>query len=117
MRVIDNPWKTPARCMISPHITQQTPNITWLDTDAEIPGGPRDNHVYVSDVAVRQMATTLGYKSQREYDELAQRCATAEEALIAMMGKLEATEAQIEAVGLLQGAGIVVKPKRAKVAA
>jgi hypothetical protein len=112
VRVIDNPWKTPARCIVIPHITQQTPNITWIDTNAEIVGGPRDNHVYVSDVAVRQMMATLGYHSPAEYDALERQYEQAEEALVALLAKLEAAEKQIEAVGLLQGAGIVVKPPK-----
>lgn len=114
MRVIDSPWKTPARCIVVPHITQQTPNIIWIDTNAEIPGGPRDNHVYVSDVAVRQMMTTLGYKSPREFDDMERRALEAEEAAIGLLEKLEAAEETLAAIGLLEEAGVV---KRKAVAA
>jgi len=107
MRIIDNPWKTPARCIVVAHITQQTPNITWIDTNAEIPGGPRDNHVYVSDVAVRQMMSTLGYASPLEFEESERLRIEAEDALIAVAEKLEAAEEQLAAIGLLEEAGRV----------
>lgn len=109
MRITDQPWKTPARCIVVPHITQQTPNIVWIDTNAEIPGGPRDNHVYVSDVAVRQMMTTLGYPSPAEYAELAERAATAEAALIELAAKVDQYEAALAAIGTLEQAGILAE--------
>ena len=116
MRITDQPWKTPARCIVVPHITQQTQGITWVDTNAEIPGGPRDNHVYVSDVGVRQMMATLGYPSPAEYDELAQQLAAAEAALIEATEKNTRYEAALAAIGTLEQAGILTEKKQ-KVAA
>jgi len=108
VRVIENPWKTPGRCIVVPHITNQTPNIIWIDTNAEIPGGPRDNHVYVSDVAVRQMMSTLKYPSPKEFEESERLRIEAEDALIAVAEKLEVAEEKLLAIGLLEEAGIVV---------
>lgn len=79
MRLVERAVTFPSRCAAIPFIGAAH-EAGFVDTGAEIPASAKDSHVYVSVVAVREMAALIGYVSGDEYagllterDELAGR--------------------------------------------
>jgi hypothetical protein len=67
MRVVDRPAFKPHHCAAIPHMGQ-TKDTRWIDTGAEMAGF--DNHIYISEVAVNEMARLLGAPTAKEYGRL-----------------------------------------------
>ena len=117
MRLVDRPWKTPGRCALVAHIDPfSTPTARWVDTDGVLLG--HDQHVYVSDVGVRQAMSILGFPLPVEFEAMEARAIEAEDLAIALADKLEEAQAQLEAIDVLESAAYTArrKPNR-KVAA
>lgn len=109
MRLCGGPTVRPARCAALPHVNAHTPgDVRWLAC-TEMPGF--DNFVYLSDVAVRQAMSLLGYKTPVEVEgieqELAQLRAECEE----MRERLMVAESFVQAVDTIESADFRARRK------
>lgn len=75
MRLVDRPAFKPGHCAAIPFKGQSAAGDRWIDTGAEMPGF--DNHVYLSETAVREAAALLGFPTPEQYGALAAELATA----------------------------------------
>lgn len=93
MRWVESAPVRPQRCAALPYIGNSNSQYGFIDTGAELPGF--DNHVYVSVVAVREMAKLIGWddpslwkpgleRSQARVAELEQQVAELQEQLAAV---------------------------------
>lgn len=115
MRRCDRPVIKPMHCAAIPFLGQTAENVQWIDTGSEMPGF--DNHVYLSDVAVRQCMSLFGYPSVQEFEEERRLRIEAEDALVALAAKLETAEAELAAVDALESAGFVKRTRQRQRAA
>lgn len=105
MNICGTPWLRPARCAAIPHINPVThPATRWIDC-GEMVG--HDNHIYLSDVGVREAMRLFGFATPDEVAELTRLKDEAEDALIARHQELLAAEAELEAIDLLTSRGRV----------
>lgn len=104
MREVDRPVKRPMHCAALPYVGQSNRNARWVDTGSELPGG-FDNHVYLSDAAVRGAMQALRYPLPGEFREVrADRDRLAGE-LEEARRELADLRAQLAAVQVLKQAG------------
>lgn len=104
MRLVERPWKTPQRCALVAHINPvETPTARWIDADAVLPGW--DQHVYVSDVGVRQAMSVFGYPMPMEFAALKERAIAAEGMVDALMERLRAAEGELASIDALESLG------------
>lgn len=116
MREVDRPYCRPMHCAALPFVGQTTQNTRWIDTGSELDGF--DNHVYLSETAIRQCWEVLGLPSPQQY-ELA--VAQAEEAITLLeerTAELEEARRELQAIDALESAGYTRRAKsRPKAAA
>lgn len=110
MRLCDRPVIKPMHCAAIPFLGQTAENVAWIDTGSEMPGF--DNHVYLSDVAIRQCMSLLKYPSVQEFEEERRLRIEAEDALVALAAKLEQAERELGAVDALESAGFVKRSRQ-----
>lgn len=101
MRVCAGPAIRPMHCAAIPHITGIDEGVRWLDC-GEMPGF--DNRVYLSDVAVRQAMSLLGYASPLEVEELHRELFEAREYADQLADRLQIAERALQAVDALESA-------------
>jgi hypothetical protein len=101
VRLCAGPMIRPMHCAAIPHITAVDEGVRWLDC-GEMPG--HDNRVYLSDVAVRQAMSLLGYASPLEVEELERRLIEAQAEAEELAGRLEVAERALQAVDALESA-------------
>lgn len=110
MRLVERPWKTPGRCAAVAHIDPvNTPTARWLDTDGCLPGW--DQHVYLSDIAVRQAMSVLGYPTPLEHERTVDMLAAAEIMVEAQRRRIVELEGQLKAIDVLEGADFRARHK------
>lgn len=110
MRLIERPWKTPGRCALIAHIDPvSTPTARWIDVDAVLPGW--DQHVFVSDVGVRQAMSTLGYPTPLQYEAMEDRAVAAETMVDALLERLRMTEGELASIDALESLGYQKRKK------
>lgn len=115
MRLCERPVIKPQHCAAVPFLGQTAENVAWIDTGSEMPGF--DNHVYLSDVAVRQCMSLFGFPSPVEFEEERRLRIEAEDALVALAAKLEQAERELQAVDALESAGFVKRTRQRQKAA
>jgi hypothetical protein len=109
MRLVPRASIRPMRCAVLPHIGANHP-AGFIDTGSELIGG-MDNHVYVSRVAVQEMARMIGWvpvrdvkAAQAERDEALAQVAELEQ-------QLAETQRNLDAVDQLVSAGFASRRK------
>ena len=112
MRRCERPVIRPMHCAAIPFLGQTAENVQWIDTGSEMPGF--DNHVYLSDVAVRQCMSLFGFPSPVEFEEEQRLRIEAEDALVALAAKYDALERELQAVDALESAGFTRRAKQAR---
>jgi hypothetical protein len=86
----------------------QTKDTRWIDTGAEMAGF--DNHIYISEVAVNEMARLLGCPTATEYGRLVAELQTVYTDLanaldqVAALSKYEAAVEEIRRAPLVEAA-------------
>lgn len=110
MRRCDRPVIKPMHCAAIPFLGQTAENVAWIDTGSEMPGF--DNHVYLSDVAVRQAMSLFGYPSVQEFEEERRLRIEAEDALLALDKRLEAAERELAAIDALESRGYTTRRRQ-----
>ncbi len=101
------------RCAALPHVGQMT-RTRWVDTGAEIAPGGRDQHVYLSEVAVAEAARLFGWVPGGELIA-AKRTLTGLEAELAT-ARAEVAELQRawDAIDRVERLGFEAKPAPSK---
>lgn len=99
MREVARPNIKPQHCAAIPHITSVTEGMRWVDTGAEMPGF--DNHVYLSEQAIREAGQVLGLVDGGEHAEAIAEAA----ALRDMLAESEARNDEL--ISVLQNASFV----------
>jgi hypothetical protein len=92
------------RCAVTPHLGQTSPG-RWVDTNSEMPGFGPDNHVYVHEASVREMARLLGFPSPEEHEELAKGVGVLNARIAELEAERDALKRQVDAVHVLKSAG------------
>lgn len=101
MRLVDRPVKRPMHCAALPNRGQTAEGERWVDTGAEMPGF--DNHVYLSETAVREAGRLLGFPTPADFEGLdleADRLYNENEELKARIMQLEAVISASEVIAL-----------------
>lgn len=103
MREIERPWKTPGRCAIVAHVDPVTvPTARWLDTEGLLSGW--DQHVYLSDVGVRQAMSVLGYPTPIEVEALEAQLDEAIELAETFKAERDEARRELQAIDALESA-------------
>ena len=106
MRLVERPHARPYRCAANPSIGQTRRDIRWIDTGSEMDGF--DNHIYLSEPAVRDAAKLLGFPTPSEFATLLEeRDALAYELSVAKADLADAT-ATLRAIATVEAAGLAV---------
>lgn len=103
MRIVDRPALRPMRCAAIPYIGA-THNGKFIDTGSEMTGG-FDNRVYISDVAVGDMARMLGFVAKGEHRQMADRVAQLEAELERAHAEIADLERVQQAIDVLESKG------------
>jgi hypothetical protein len=104
MRVVDRPVKRPMHCAALPYVGQSNRNVRWIDTGSELPGG-FDNHVYLSDAAVREAMAALKWPTPGEFREMRSDRDRLAEQLDAARAELVELRRHRDAVNVLRDQG------------
>ena len=106
MRLVERPHARPHRCAANPSIGQTRRDVRWIDTGSEMDGF--DNHIYLSEPAVRDAARLLGFPTPSEHATLREeRDALAFELEKVRADLLDAT-ATLRAIATVEAAGLSV---------
>jgi hypothetical protein len=110
MRLIDRPWKTPGRCALVAHVDPVTvPHARWIDTDGILQGW--DQHVFLSDVGVRQAMSVFGFPTPLEHEAVVAQLAVVEAELAAARARMVELEGELAAVDVLESADFTRRRK------
>jgi uncharacterized protein (UPF0335 family) len=112
VRFVEKAVIRPSRCAVLPHLPSGGNHPDgFIDTMAEMPSSGFDQHVYVSVVAVREMAKMIGWHSpetmdatENELEALKHRCAALED-------EVQTLNKEFEAIDLLESAGYTSRKK------
>jgi ribosomal protein L29 len=104
VREVERPVKRPMHCAAIPYVGQSNRNVRWVDTGSELPGS-FDNHVYLSDAAVREAMQTLKYPLPGEFREVKADRDRLSTELEAARRELAELRGQMAAVQVLKQAG------------
>lgn len=109
MRLVDRATIRPMRCAVFPHIGANHPS-GFIDTGSELIGG-LDNHVYVSTVAVGEMARMVGWVPGREVKAAIAERDKALARVAELEAELAAAHRNLDAVDQLVSAGYATRRK------
>lgn len=103
MRRVDRPVFKPSHCAAIPYIGQTAEGERWVDTGVEMPGF--DNHVYLSETGIREVAATLGlvFVDDDAYSEDLTALEDAREVILKLEARVDELEPLEAAVRLIQG--------------
>lgn len=104
MREVERPVKRPMHCAAIPYIGQSNRGTRWVDTGSELPGG-FDNHVYLSDAAVREAMSALGWPLPNEFRQVKAERDTEMSRNAQLEAEVTDLRRQLEAVHVLKQAG------------
>lgn len=110
MRRVDRALTFPSRCAVIPFIGQ-THDEGFIDTGSEIPSSATDSHVYVSVVAVREMAALIGWSSGEDVAALAARVQELEAQVVALEGEVAEADKLVKAIDALESEGFRARKK------
>lgn len=101
MRLIERPWKTPGRCALVAHIDPvSVPSARWIDTDTVLQGW--DQHVFVSDVGLRQAMSTFGFPTPLEHERVTDMLAASESMCDTLRLRVTELERQLNAIDVIE---------------
>jgi hypothetical protein len=110
LRFVESAPVYPGRCVVLPQLGGNHP-AGYFDTGSEVMSSPKDSHVYVSVVAVQEMAKKIGWHSpetmdatENELEALKHRCAALED-------EVQTLNKEFEAIDLLESAGYTSRKK------
>ena len=99
MRFVERADIRPHRCAVVPTIAGDHPD-GYFDTGSEMPGF--DNHIYVSVVAVREMARKLNWVSPETYQEALDQIDALERELAQANAELRETQHFMDAIDVIE---------------
>lgn len=108
MRLVEKAAIRPNHCAALPYIGQSHPD-GFVDTGTELPGF--DNRVYLSVVAVREMARLIGWAAPEELVEARARVAELEARVADLEDEIARTDAVIDAIDVMESRGFTARRK------
>lgn len=105
MRLVKTADIKPHRCAVLPQIGEQHPD-GYIDTGSELPSF--DNHVYISVVAVREMARMVGLPDERVAIDLA----SAQEQIELLEAEVERLNKVIDSTAVLKNSRLYVAERK-----
>ena len=110
MRFVEKAVINPMRCAVLPQIGANH-DQGYIDSGSEMIASGRDQHVYVSVVAVREMARLLGFPSPEEFAEVeSDRDAIAAE-LADAQEDLAKADTYLDAIDVIESRGFATRRK------
>lgn len=109
MRLVDRPRCRPMRCAAIPYIGQAYGEKVWFDTGSELDG--RDNHVYLSGTAVKQMAGMLGWVPPGEVKALLREIEALKALLVDAQAETTDLRKRFDAIDVLASQGFRERKK------
>ena len=106
MRLVERPHAKPMRCAANPSIGQTRGGIRWIDTGSEMDGF--DNHIYLSEPAVRDAAKLLGFPTPSEFATLQEERDALAFELAMVKANLEDAVDTLRAISTVKAAGLTV---------
>lgn len=104
MRIVAKAQQRPNCCCVFPHIGSAQPE-GYFQTGSTLPGpGAWDHEVYVSVVAVKEMARELGWISDPEAGVLRDEIAQLQSDLAEVTERADAAEAVVDAIDVIESA-------------
>lgn len=110
MRIVSRPSIFPSQCAVLPYVGASRTD-QWVDTGAEIIAGPKDRHVYVSDIAVFEMARLFGWVGPGAMQVAERRVTELEREMDVLKAQLAEAERYAEAIDLLESKGYTARKK------
>lgn len=108
MRWVEAATGAPHRCAAIPFVGMNH-ELGYIQTGAVMDGF--DNEVYISVVAVKEMATIIGYPTVEEHRNLVVEANRIARQLEATTAELAAARAELDAIDMLASAGFVARKK------
>jgi hypothetical protein len=109
VRWVESAAVRPGRCAVLPYIGSTNSQYGFIDTGAEMPGF--DNHVYVSVLAVEQMAQMIGWQPPHAIQEVQAQLDLERTARAEAEAKAADLERKLAAVQVLKQAGYTASRK------
>lgn len=110
MRLVERASIAPARCAVIPFIGGRHER-GYVDSGAEIPPSALDSHVYVSVVAVEQMAALIGWTPPDEAAELRADVDRLAAEVARLEQELSEADVYVKAIDTLESAGFRARKK------
>lgn len=110
MRFVEQAAIRPSRCAVFPHIPGNHRD-GFIDSGSELLSSAHDNHVYVSVVAVREMARMIGWLDPDAKRDLENRVAVLERENHRLEDEVIQLNREFEAIDLLESAGYTARKK------
>ena len=112
MRFVTKAEMRPHACAVYPHLGSQQQE-GYFDTGSNMPGpGVWINHIYVSVVAVKDMARKLNWISDTEAGELRAQIHQLEQERDEAIARADAAEAVVDAIDVIESEAFRARKKR-----
>jgi hypothetical protein len=110
VRFVESAPIFPSRCAVLPQIGGNHPR-GYIDTQGEFVSSGKDQHVYVSVVAVEEMARKLGWHSPETVDELERTLEGYKHRVAQLEAEVEDLNKDFDAIEQLQSRGYTARKK------
>jgi RIO-like serine/threonine protein kinase len=110
MRFVESAPIYPSRCAVLPQIGANHPK-GYIDTQSEIVSSGKDSHVYVSVVAVEEMARKLKWHSPETVDELERTLESYKHRVAQLEDEVDGLNKDFDAIEQLQSRGYQARKK------
>jgi RIO-like serine/threonine protein kinase len=110
LRFVESAPIYPSRCAVLPQIGANHPK-GYIDTQSEIVSSGKDSHVYVSVVAVEEMARKLKWHSPETVDELERTLESYKHRVAQLEDEVDGLNKDFDAIEQLQSRGYQARRK------
>jgi hypothetical protein len=116
VRFVESAPIYPSRCAVLPQVGGNHPK-GYFDTGSELTSSAKDNHVYVSIVAVEEMARRHGWHSPDTVSQIEAELESYKHRVAALEDEVQTLNKEFEAIDLLESAGYTSRKKAGRKAA
>lgn len=110
MRLVERALTAPARCAVIPFIGSNHER-GYVDTGSEVPPSAIDQHVYVSVVAVEEMARLIGWSPAADLEALRVELDAAAAEVLRLEAELAEADQLVRAIDTLESADFRARKK------
>lgn len=112
MRFVERAVVSPARCAVLPHLPEGGNHARgFIDTGSEMLPSAREQHVYVSVVAVEEMAKLLKWHSPESVDAIERELEGYKHKVAALEDEVAELNRDFDAIEVLQSRGYTARKK------